>query len=83
MSKEERRNLEAFIYWVETNTERGVSTIPDYICNNIINLITKQQKEIENIQTNIRDTISDLEELQDNEYDGMVQDFIDTLKDLF
>ena len=48
LSEEEKRKLEAFIYWVETNTEIGVSTIPDYICKNVLNLIEKQQKELEN-----------------------------------
>lgn len=71
MSEEEKKAIEY------VKAQRGVYY---KIC---INLIEKQQKEIENIKTNIRDTIRDLEEEQYVEYDGMVQDFIDTLKDLY
>lgn len=43
----EKKVIENFKYWIQTNTERGVCTIPDYICINALNLLEKQQKEIE------------------------------------
>ena len=46
-TKKEKKAIENFKYWIQTNTERGVCTIPDYICINALNLLEKQQKEIE------------------------------------
>ena len=42
--------VENFKYWLDTNTEKGVSHIPDYICNNVLNYIDKLQKELENLK---------------------------------
>lgn len=84
-SEEEKKAIEELRYWRDYNIKHN-TPIPAFIIANVgkvLNLIEKQQKEIESIKENIIDTINDLEELQDNEYDGMVQDFIDTLKDLF
>lgn len=45
MNEEEKRKYEAFQYWIQTNTERGVTTIPDNLCLFVINLIKSLQKE--------------------------------------
>ena len=47
MTKEEKRKYEAFQYWIQTNTEKGVTTIPDDLCLFAVNLINKLQKENE------------------------------------
>lgn len=53
MTEEEKRKYEAFQYWIQTNTERGVTTIPDNLCLFVVNLIKKLQKENEKLK-NIR-----------------------------
>lgn len=45
MNEEEKRKYEAFQYWIQTNTERGVITIPDNLCLFVVNLIKSLQKE--------------------------------------
>ena len=45
MNEEEKRKYEAFQYWIQTNTERGVTTIPDNLCLFVVNLIKSLQKE--------------------------------------
>ena len=45
MNEKEKRKYEAFQYWIQTNTERGVTTIPDNLCLFVINLIKSLQKE--------------------------------------
>lgn len=50
MNEEEKRKYEAFQYWVKTNTERGVTTIPDNLCLFIVNLIKSLQKENEELK---------------------------------
>lgn len=50
MSEEEKRKYEAFQYWIQTNTERGVTTIPDNLCLFVVNLINKLQKENEQLK---------------------------------
>lgn len=52
MNEEERRKYEAFQYWIQTNTERGVATIPDNLCLFVVNLINKLQKENEELNKN-------------------------------
>lgn len=51
LPKEEKKSIENFKYWIQTNTERGVCTIPDYICINALNLLEKQQKEIKELKS--------------------------------
>lgn len=53
MTKEEKRKYEAFQYWIQTNTERGVTTIPDDLCLFAVNLIKKLQKENEQLRTEV------------------------------
>lgn len=47
MNEEEKKAIENFKYWIDTNTEKGVCYLPDYICAKVLNLIEKQQKENE------------------------------------
>lgn len=50
MNEEEKRKYEAFQYWIQTNTERGVATIPDNLCLFVVNLIKSLQKENEKLK---------------------------------
>ena len=50
LSDEGKREYEAFKYYYQTNTEKGISYIPDYMCENVLNLIEKQSKEIEKLR---------------------------------
>lgn len=52
MNEEEKKVIANFKYWIDTNTERGVCYFPDYICAKVLNLIEKQQKEIEELKVN-------------------------------
>lgn len=54
MNEEEKRKYEAFQYWIQTNTERGVTTIPDNLCLFIVNLIKSLQKENEELKNENR-----------------------------
>ena len=57
MNEEERRKYEAFQYWIQTNTEKGVTTIPDNLCLFVINLIKSLQKENEDLHREINQRI--------------------------
>ena len=50
MNEEEKRKYEAFQYWIQTNTEKGVTTIPDNLCLFVVNLIKSLQKENEELK---------------------------------
>ena len=50
MNEEDRRKYEAFQYWIQTNTEKGVTTIPDTLCLFVVNLIKSLQKENEELK---------------------------------
>lgn len=63
-TKEENKAIENFKYWIQTNTERGVCTIPDYICLNALNLLEKQQKEIEKYKRIAEMNLKDGEEFK-------------------
>lgn len=39
MSNDQKKHIDAFKYWVQTNTENGVSTIPKSICDDIIRIL--------------------------------------------
>lgn len=52
-----RRKYEAFQYWVQTNTEKGVTTIPDTLCLFVVNLIKSLQKENEKLKNKLLDTL--------------------------
>ena len=46
--EKEQKSIANFKYWIDTNTERGVCYLPDYICAKVLNLIEKLQKKNEN-----------------------------------
>lgn len=62
MNEEERRKYEAFQYWIQTNTEKGVTTIPDTLCLFVVNLINKLQKENEQLSTEVNSLKKENEE---------------------
>ena len=66
MNEEEKRKYEAFQYWIQTNTERGVTTIPDSLCLFIVNLIEKLQKENEKYKRLAKINLKNAEEFKDN-----------------
>ena len=47
MTLEQKKHVEAFEYWVETNTENGVSTIPERICKEIIAILKDKDGDAE------------------------------------
>lgn len=66
MSEEEKRKYEAFQYWVKTNTEKGVTTIPDSLCLFVVNLIKKLQKENEKYKRLSEMNLKNAEEFKSN-----------------
>ena len=44
MNEEEKKAIANFKYWIDTNTEKGVCYLPDYICAKVLNLIEKNTK---------------------------------------
>ena len=66
MNEEEKRKYEAFQYWIQTNTERGVATIPDNLCLFVVNLIKSLQKENEELKNEVLE--KDLEIIGKEEY---------------
>ena len=57
MNEEERRKYEAFQYWIQTNTEKGVTTIPDNLCLFVVNLIKSLQRENKELNEKILDNV--------------------------
>lgn len=47
MTLEQKKKVDAFKYWVETNTENGVSVIPEFICKDIIAILKDKDDEKE------------------------------------
>jgi len=45
MTIEQKKHVDAFEYWVKTNTKNGVSTIPESICKNIIVILKDKDGE--------------------------------------
>ena len=45
MTIEQKKHVDAFEWWVKTNTEDGVSTIPKSICDNIIAILREKGGE--------------------------------------
>ena len=45
MTIEQKKHIDAFKYWVQTNTENGVSTIPESICKDIIAILREKGGE--------------------------------------
>lgn len=50
MNEEEKKAIANFKYWIDTNTEKGVCYLPDYIYAKVLNLIEKLQKENEELK---------------------------------
>lgn len=50
MNEEEKKAIANFKYWIDTNTERGICYLPDYICAKVLNLIENLQKENEELK---------------------------------
>jgi len=42
MSREEKQIIDGFRYWIDTNTERGVTTIPNSLCEKVYKLVIKK-----------------------------------------
>lgn len=42
---DEVKIVNAFKYWYETNTEKGVTSIPDYICKGLLDLYQKEKEK--------------------------------------
>lgn len=76
MNEEEKRKYEAFQYWIQTNTERGVATIPDNLCLFVINLIKSLQKENEELKQD-RNNNYQMIALAQNEALGYTQGYED------
>lgn len=66
MNDEEKRKYEAFQYWMQTNTERGVTAIPDNLCLFVVNLIEKLQKENEKYKRLSEMNLKNAEEFKNN-----------------
>ena len=50
ISEKEQKSIANFKYCIDTNTERGICYLPDYICAKVLNLIEKLQKENEELK---------------------------------
>lgn len=42
---EQKKHVDAFEYWVKTNTENGVSILPESICKDIIAILREKDGE--------------------------------------
>lgn len=47
---EKEKAIESFKWWIDTNTEKGVSHIPDFLCNDVLKYINKLRKENEELK---------------------------------
>jgi len=47
MTNEQKKHIDAFEYWVKTNTENGVSIIPESICKDIIAILREREVKTE------------------------------------
>lgn len=43
LSEEEIKIVDNFTYWYETNTEKGVTSMPDYICKGLLDLYNREK----------------------------------------
>lgn len=60
MNEKEKKQIKDFEYWVNTNNEKGVCSIPDYICNRVLNLIDKQNKELNKLKSKNKELLRKL-----------------------
>ena len=47
---EDEKIIDNFKYWFETNTENGVSTIPDFICKKLLDLCQHKKGRVEELK---------------------------------
>ena len=69
MNEEEKKAIANFKYWIDTNTEKGVCYLPDYICAKVLNLIEKLQKENEHKAEKIENQKNELAILNEKQKD--------------
>lgn len=72
MNEEEKRKYEAFQYWIQTNTEKGVTTIPDNLCLFVVNLIRSLQKDNEELRKFILEGVT----IEKSPYQNYQLDFL-------
>lgn len=41
ISREDKKHIDGFKYWCETNEENGTITIPKFVCNEIVKILDK------------------------------------------
>lgn len=63
-------------------SKKNLDGIDKFLLEKYIKAVESILNDYKKMEQEIIDNINYLEEQQDNEYDGMVQDFIETLKDL-
>jgi hypothetical protein len=61
MTTEQKKHVDAFEYWLKTNTENGVSILPESICKDII-AILKDKDGIKALPTVQPETLTDKEQ---------------------
>lgn len=69
MNEEEKKAIANFKYWIDTNTEKGVCYLPDYICAKVLNLMEKLQKENEHKAEKIENQKNELAILNEKQKD--------------
>ena len=61
LTTEQKKHVDAFEYWVKTNTENGVSTIPKSICDNIIAILKDKDGDTSGSEVNYDRIMRDVE----------------------
>ena len=60
---EDEKIIDNFKYWFETNTENGVSTIPDFICKKLLDLYQQEKEKNKKLQIRCKELIEEKQEL--------------------
>lgn len=83
MTEEQRKQIKAFKYWLDTNTESGISTIPEYMCKNIYNVAVKALEENEQIKAQINRCFQKITDKMktENDHDEQLLDCIERLQE--
>ena len=53
LSEEKIKIVDNFTYWYETNTEKGVTSMPDYICKGLLDLYNKEKEKNKGLKNKI------------------------------
>lgn len=61
---EDEKIIDNFKYWFETNTENGVSTIPDFICKKLLDLCQKEKEKNKEIEIRLQEEINEVCEMK-------------------